>query len=44
MGGTIGFKVADVVSTAKNVDLGDYKAYTYDIVRYDGATIELSAR
>ena len=40
-GSTIGFKVVDVTSTAKNVDLGNYKPYTYDIVTYDAAKISL---
>ena len=33
-GKTMGFKVVDVNSTAKNVDLGDYSPYTYDTVVY----------
>ena len=42
--GTIGFKVSDVTSSAKNVDLGNYKAYTYDVVKYDGSVATVSAR
>jgi SepF-like predicted cell division protein (DUF552 family) len=40
-GSTIGFKVKDVTSTAKDVDLGNYKPYTYDIVTYDAVTVSL---
>ena len=41
---SIGFKVSDVTSTAKNVDLGKYKPYTYDIVSYDGANVTITAK
>ena len=41
---TLWFKVSDVVSTAKDVDLGDYKAYKYDVVAYDGASAKVTAR
>jgi hypothetical protein len=44
VGGTIGFKVTDVVSTAKDVDLGNYKAYKYDVVAYDGTTAKITAK
>ncbi len=40
-GSTIGFKVVDVTSTAKNVDLGNYRPYTYDIVTYDAVSVSL---
>jgi hypothetical protein len=43
-GNTIGFKVVDVTSTAKNVDLGDYTPYTYNVVTYDGADLILTVR
>ena len=42
--GTIGFKVKDVTSSAANVDLGDYKAYTYDVVAYDGTQAEVTGK
>ena len=41
-GSTIGFKVVDVTSTAKDVDLGNYKPYTYDIVTYTATQITLN--
>ena len=44
VGGTLGFKVTDVNSTAKDVDLGDYKAYTYDVVAYDGTEAKVTAK
>jgi hypothetical protein len=44
VGGTIGFKVTDVVSTAKDVDLGNYKAYKYDVVAYDGTEAKITAK
>ena len=44
VGGTIGFKVTDVDSSAKNLDLSDYNPYTYDLVEYDGATVTLSVK
>ena len=44
VGGTIGFKVTDVNSTAKDVDLGNYKAYTYDVVAYDGTAAKITAK
>jgi hypothetical protein len=43
-GNTIGFKVIDVTSSAKNVDLGDYSPYTYNVVTYDGADLILTVR
>ena len=44
IGWTIGFKVKDVTSSAANVDLGDYKAYTYDVVAYDGTKAEVTGK
>ena len=44
VGGTLGFKVVDVNSTAKDVDLGNYKAYTYDVVAYDGTEAKVTAK
>jgi hypothetical protein len=41
-GSTIGFKVVDVTSTAKDVDLGNYKPYLYDIVTYTANQITLN--
>jgi hypothetical protein len=43
-GKTIGFKVVDVESTAKNLDLGDYSPYTYDTVVYGGAAVTFTVR
>ena len=43
-GKTIGFKVIDVVSTAKNVDLGNYNPYTYDTVVYNWAEVTFTIR
>ena len=43
-GGTIGFKVVDVESTAKNLNLDNYKPYTYDMVSYSGTTVTLSMK
>ena len=42
--GSIGFKVVDVTSTAKNVDLGDYEPNTYDIITYSGANVDVSLK
>ena len=43
VGGTIGFKVVDADSSAKNLNLDDYTPYTYDMVTYAGnsVTVEL---
>ena len=43
-GGTIGFKVTAVDSSAKNVDLSDYTAYTYDIVEYNGTNVTVNVK
>ena len=43
-GGTIGFKVVDVESTAKNLNVDNYTPYTYDMVNYDGATATIDAK
>ena len=43
VGSTIWFKVTDVSSTAKNVDLGDYSPYTYEIVDYTVGGLIVSA-
>ena len=42
--GTIGFKVTDVESSAKNVNLSDYSAYTYDIIGYNGSTATVNVK
>ena len=41
--GTIGFKVTNVESTAKNVNLDDYSPYTYEVIGYNASevTVEL---
>ena len=43
-GGTIGFKVIDVESSAKNLNVDNYSPYTYDMVNYDGATATIDAK
>jgi hypothetical protein len=43
-GGTIGFKVVDAESTAKNLNLDDYTPYTYDMVQYSGATVTVDIK
>ena len=43
VGSTIGFKVTDVSSTAKNVDLWDYSPNKYDIVDYEAGWLTVSA-
>ena len=43
-GGTIGFKVTDVESTAKNLNLDDYNPYTYEVVEYVGSTVTVELK
>ena len=43
-GGTIGFKVIDADSSAKNLNLDDYTPYTYEMVSYSGATVTVDIR
>jgi len=43
-GSTLGFKVVDVESTAKNLNVDKYSPYTYDLVNYDGSKVEFSSR
>ena len=43
-GNTMWFKVVDVESSAKNLNVDNYKPYTYDMVSYSGATVTLSTR
>ena len=42
--GTIGFKVADVESTAKNLNLDNYSPYTYEVVDYAGAEVTVTMK
>ena len=44
VGGTLGFKVVDVDSSAKNLNLDDYTPYTYDTVQYSGADVTVTLR
>ncbi len=44
VGGTIGFKVVDVESTAKNLNVDDYTPYTYDMVQYSGSTVTVDIK
>ena len=43
VGGTVGFKVVDADSTAKNLNLDNYTPYTYEMVSYSGnyVTVDL---
>jgi hypothetical protein len=43
-GKTIGFKVVDVDSTAKNLNIDNYKPNQYDMMEYSGATVTMTAR
>jgi len=38
-GGTMGFKVTDVVSSAKDLNLANYTPFTYDMVVFNGSTV-----
>ena len=42
--GTIGFKVTDVESTAKNLNLDNYSPYTYEVVDYAGAEVTVTIK
>ncbi len=44
LGGTIGFKVVDADSTAKNLNLDDYTPYTYEMVSYTGAKLTVNVK
>jgi hypothetical protein len=44
VGGTIGFKVVSVESSAENLNLDDYTPYTYDTVNYSGATVTVDIK
>ena len=43
-GTNIGFKVVDVESTAKNLNVDDYSPYTYDLITYAGSQVTFSIR
>jgi hypothetical protein len=43
-GKTIGFKVVDVDSTAKNLNIDSYKPNQYDMMEYSGAMVTMTAR
>ena len=42
--GTIGFKVTDVESTAKNLNLDNYNPYTYEVVDYKAAAVTVTMK
>jgi hypothetical protein len=42
--GTIGFKVTDVDSTAKNLNVDNYKPYTYEVIGYDASEVTLELK
>jgi hypothetical protein len=42
--GTIGFKVTDVDSSAKNVDLQNYDPYTYEMIVYEGTAVRVEGK
>ena len=42
--GTIGFKVTDVDSTAKNLNVDNYDPYTYEIIDYVGSAVTLEIK
>jgi len=42
--GTIGFKVTDIESSAKDTNLSNYTPYQYDMVEYDGTTVNVEAK
>ena len=44
VGGTIGFKVVSVESTAENLNLDNYTPYEYDLANYAGGNITLDNR
>jgi hypothetical protein len=43
-GGTIGFKVVDVDSTAKNLNVDNYTPYTYEVVDYTGSAVKVELK
>ena len=42
--GTIGFKVTDVDSTAKNLNVDNYSPYTYEVVAYASSTVTVEVK
>ena len=42
--GTIGFKVTDIESSAKDTNLSNYTPYQYDMVEYDGTAVNVEAK
>ena len=42
--GTMGFKVTDVESSAKNLNLDDYAPHTYDVVAYVGSNVTVEMK
>ena len=42
--GTVGFKVTNVESTAKNVNLDDYNPYTYEVIGYNASVVTLELK
>jgi hypothetical protein len=44
VGGTIGFKVTDVDSSAKNVNLKNYTPYEYDMINYTGTSVKVELK
>lgn len=42
--GTIGFKVTDITSSAKNLNIKNYTPYTYTMVVYEGSDVALSVK
>ena len=42
--GTIGFKVTDVDSTAKTLNVDNYSPYTYEIIEYTGAPVTVEVK
>ena len=41
---TIGFKVTDVESTAKNLNVDNYSPYTYEIIDYTGSAVTVEVK
>ena len=42
--GTIGFKVTDADSTAKNLNVDNYNPYTYEIIDYTGSEVTVNIK
>ena len=43
-GTSVGFKVKDVDSSAKNVDLSSYSPYLYDMIKYTGSDVTITPK